>query len=98
MSTVRVEPSGYHACSVVWTHDSWHDGGPVDGDWTHEGVSTGLVIFEKFFCIYFDRPQWIRIAKVALNYIYLHFISIFSFDRFLMLSFRYLYVFYNIFI
>ena len=45
MWTVRGEPSGYHACSVVWTDDSWHDGGPVVGDWAHEGVSTKLVIF-----------------------------------------------------
>ena len=49
MWTVRDEPSGYRACSVVWTDDSWHGGGPVVGDWTHEGVSTGLVIFNDFW-------------------------------------------------
>ena len=46
MWTVRGEPSGYHACSVVWTDDSLHDDGLVIGDWTHDGVSTGLVIFK----------------------------------------------------
>ena len=45
MWTIRGEPAGYHAGSVVWTDDIWHDGGPVLGDWPHEGVSTTLVIF-----------------------------------------------------
>ena len=67
MWTVHGEPSGYHACSVVGTDDSRHDGGPVVGDWAHDGVSTGLVIF-KDSCIDFDRPHWVRIAKVALHY------------------------------
>ena len=45
MWTVRGEPSGYDAYSVVWIDNSWHDGGLVVGDWAHEGVSTKLVIF-----------------------------------------------------
>ena len=44
--TVPGEPSGYQACSVVWTHDSWHDAISVVGDWTYNGVSSELVIFK----------------------------------------------------
>ena len=43
---VLVEPSGYHACSVFETDDRWHDGRTVVGDRTHDGVSTGIVIFK----------------------------------------------------
>ena len=50
------EPPGYHACSLVGTDDGWHDGRRVVGDWTHDGVSTGLAIF-KDSCVGFDRPH-----------------------------------------
>ena len=46
MWTVPGEPPGYHACSVVWNDDSWHNGRPVFGDWTNGGVPAGLKIFK----------------------------------------------------
>ena len=65
--TTPSEPSGYHACSVVGTDDGRHDGRLVVGDWAHDGVVTGLVIF-KDSCVDFDRARGVRIAKVELHY------------------------------
>ena len=67
MWMVRGEPSGYHASSVVWNDDSWHDGRPVDDNWlTMERRPDWL--FSRILFIDFDRPHWVRIAKVALHY------------------------------
>ena len=49
MWTVPVEPSGYHAFSVVGSDDSRHDGRSVVDDWTLDEVSTELVIFKDYF-------------------------------------------------
>ena len=46
MWMVPGEPSGYHACNIVGTDESWHVGRPVVGDWTQDGLSTGLFIFK----------------------------------------------------
>ena len=68
MWTLPGKPSGYHACSVVGTVHSRHDGRRVIGDKAHDGVSTGFVAFRDSF-LDSDRPQWVRIAKMALPYI-----------------------------
>ena len=60
-------PSGCLAFLAVRTEDSRNDGRPVVGDWAQDEASTGLVTF-KNLCIDFDRPHWVRIAKVALDY------------------------------